>query len=50
MGKISTSPRYVINITRTDPLAFGGVGEGVLILKIRKNEVFLTFEGVIGSY
>ena len=28
MGKISTSPRYVIDITGTDPL-FGGVGGGV---------------------
>ena len=28
---------------------FGGVGWGGLILKIRKNEVFLTYERVIGS-
>ena len=26
MGKIITSPRYVIDITRTDPLSLGGVG------------------------
>ena len=50
MGKISRSPRYVIDITGTDLLCFfGGVGGGGLILKIRKNEVFLTYEGVIGS-
>ena len=26
MGKISTSPRYVIDITGTDPLSLGGLG------------------------
>ena len=31
MGKISTSPRYMIDITGTDPLSLGelGGGEGV---------------------
>ena len=48
MGKISTSPRYVIDITGRDPLSLEKVGGG-LILKIRKNEVFLIYEGVIGS-
>ena len=47
-GKISTSSRYVIDITETDPLSLGEFG-GELILKIRKNEVFLTYEGVIES-
>ena len=50
MGKIKRSPRYVIDITGTDPLYLGElVWGGGLILKIRKNEVFLTYEGVIGS-
>ena len=50
MRKIRTSPRYVIDITGTDPLSSGGVGGGGgLILKNWKKEVFLTYEGVIGS-
>ena len=49
MGKIRTSPRYVTDITGTVSLGeLGGGGVG-LILKIRKNEVFLTYEGDIGS-
>ena len=48
MEKISTSPGYVIDIARTDPLSLGDMGGG-LILKNSKNEVFLTYEGVIGS-
>ena len=48
MGKISRSPRYMIDITGTDLLCLGGWGGG-LILKIRKNEVFLTYEGMIVS-
>ena len=48
MGKISTSPRYGIDITGTDLLSSGELGGG-LILKIRKNEVFLTYERVIVS-
>ena len=37
MGKISRSPRYVIDITGMDLLSrFGGVEGGGLILKIRK--------------
>ena len=28
MGKISTSPRYVIDITGTDPLSLGELGGG----------------------
>ena len=35
MGKISTSPRYGIDITGTDLLSLGELGGG-LILKIRK--------------
>ena len=49
MGKISRSLRYVIDITRTDPLCLGEVGGVGVILKIRKNEVFITYKGVIGS-
>ena len=46
MGKISTSPRYVIDITETDTLSLGELGGG----SIPKNEVLLTYEGAIGSY
>ena len=48
MGKIIRSPKYVIDITGTDLLFLGELGGG-LILKIRKNEVFLSCEGVIRS-
>ena len=48
--KINTIPRYVIDITGMDPISLGELGGSLgLILKIRKNEVFLTYEGVIGS-
>ena len=40
MVKISKSPRYVIDITGTDPLSLGELEGGGIILKIRKNEVF----------
>ena len=33
MGKISTSPRYVIDITGMDPLSLDEWGGGGLILK-----------------
>ena len=34
MGKVSTSPRYAIDLTRTDPLSLGDLGGGgLLILK-----------------
>ena len=46
MGKISTSPTYGIEITGMDLLSLG-VGGGGLILKNRKNEIFLTYERVI---
>ena len=50
MGKISRSPRYVIDITGTDPLYLGELGGGRFkFWKIRKNEAFLTYEGVIVS-
>ena len=51
VGKISGSSRYGIDVTETDLLClvdFGGGGG--LILKIRKNDVFLTYEGEIGSW
>ena len=48
VGKISISLRHVIDKTETDSLSFGELGGG-LIFKIRKHEVFLTYEGVIGS-
>ena len=34
MGRISTSPRYGIDITGTDLLSFGGFGGGVSSKKI----------------
>ena len=49
MGKKGTSPGYMIDITRTDLLSLEELGGG-LIPKKNLNEVFLTYEGVIGSY
>ena len=49
VGKIITSPRYVIDITRTDPLSLGELGRRVNSEKLGKNELFLTYKGVIGS-
>ena len=53
MRNICISPRYVIDITRLDLLSLGELeGEGGIIRefgKIRKNEVYLTYEWVIGS-
>ena len=46
MRKISRSLRFVIYIIGTDLLYWGG---GVNTDKLGKNDVFLTFEGVIGS-
>ena len=48
VGKISTSPRYGIDITGKGQLSLGELGGG-LIKKIGKNEVFLTYERVIVS-
>ena len=48
VGKRSKSPSYVIDITGTDPLCLGELGER-LILKNKKNDLFLTYERVIGS-
>ena len=47
MGKIITSPRYVIDITGTDLLSLGELGGGNSE-KLEK-EVFLTYEGVVVS-
>jgi len=49
VGKISRTPRYVIDITGTDLLCLGELGGRVNSKKNRKNEVFFTYEGVIGS-
>ena len=46
MGKISRSLRYMIDIIGTDLLYWGG---GVNSEKLEKNDLFLTYEGVIGS-
>ena len=40
MGKISTSPRYVIDITETEPIPLEELGEGGQFLKIRKMRHF----------
>ena len=44
VGKISRSPRYVIDIIGMDLLYLGELGGAGLILQ---NEVFLTYDGVI---
>ena len=49
MEKLSTSPRYVTDITRTNPLSLEEVWGRVNSEKLEKNEVFLTYKGVIGS-
>ena len=41
VGQVSTSPRYVIDITRPDLLSLGELGGGNLE-KLEKYEVFLT--------
>ena len=46
VGRISTSPRYVSDIIGPDPLSLGELGG---LGKIRKNEVFVTYEHVIRS-
>ena len=46
---ISKNPRYVIDIIGKDPLSLGKLEGRVNSEKIRKNEVFLTYEGVIRS-
>ena len=40
MGKISTSRRYIIDITGTDPLCLGELGGGVNSEQIRKMRYF----------
>ena len=40
MGKISISPRYVIDITGTDPICLGGVGGGFNSEKLEKMKYF----------
>ena len=50
MGRISTSPRYMTDITGPDPLSLVELGGGESKFgKIRKNEVFVTYERVIRS-
>ena len=49
MGKISTSPRYVTEITGLDPLSLVELGVGGNSEKLEKNEVFVTYERVIRS-
>ena len=44
MERISTSPRYVTDITELDPLLLGELGGG--FEKNRKNEVLVTYERV----
>ena len=40
MGKISTSHRYMIDITGTDPLSLGLLGGGVNSEKLEKMRYF----------
>ena len=40
MGKISTGPRYVIDIAETDPLSLGELGGGVNSEKLGKMRYF----------
>jgi len=40
MGKISTSPRYVTEITRTDPLSLVELGGGSSSEKLEKTRYF----------
>ena len=46
MGRISTSPRYVIYITGLNPRSFGELGGGVKSENLEKIEIFLTYERV----
>ena len=39
-GKISTSPRYIIDITGTDPLSLGDLGGRVNPKKLEKMRYF----------
>ena len=48
MGKISTSPIYVIDTTGKDPLSLGELRGRVNSEKLEKKGI-LTYEGVIGS-
>ena len=36
MGKISTSPRYVIDITKTDLLFLGELGGGLILKDLKR--------------
>ena len=47
MGRLTTSTRYVIDITRTDPLSLLELvgGPNLVIRKMTKNEVFLLTNG-----
>ena len=39
-GKISTSSRYIIDITERDPLYLGELGGGVIRKKLKKLGIF----------
>ena len=47
--KLDSKTRYVIDITGTDPLSSGELGGRRFNFQKLKNEIFLTYEGVIGS-
>ena len=40
VGKITTSPRYVIDITVTDPLSMGELGGGLILKNLKKWSIF----------
>ena len=47
VGRISTSPRYMVDITRLDLLSFEELERGGGL--IQKNEIFLIYKWMIGS-
>ena len=50
VGRINTSPKYVTEITGTDPLILVELGGGWLIrTTLEKNEVIVAYEWVIRS-
>ena len=48
MGRISTSPKYLTDITGSDPLSLEELGEGNSE-KLEKNELFVAYEWVFRS-
>ena len=49
VGRISTSPRFLMEIARLDSLSLVELGGGEYFGKIKKIEAFVTYEKVIRS-